>query len=515
MGNYGGNHLSAQPTVAEPNVEGRRRRSAWPVAGLAGVALAGSAVIGGAPTLTAATELAAQTYYLRGTNIGTVPPDAEYAAWADAVIDQTVGTHDPAEKVPYPGGFWFFSKGGFSDPTYDKSVAEGLASLKSLTGDDTGVIIYGFSQGAVVATEYKREKGAVGNTYVLVANPNRPNGGILERFTGVHVPIFDVSFNGATPTDGDTTYDIARQYDGWADFPKYPLNLLATANAFLGILYLHGKYDRDIDPAVLDDPTKTDKSVHGDTTYYLIHTDRLPLLMPLEWIVPGQILDAIDAPLRVLVELGYDRTDYGDPQSAGLIPNVNPLDVTKDLVDATARGVAVALSGKKDTATTQAVAPTSALRSDVMSAASEEQQGDSQHDDAGQAGAGGTGSSGHAASGVEVHGDSGGAAGDEDADDAGADVHETDAGDRADGNTLDDGNDGAHVTGGKQTGVQESDEDGDAAPGGTGSEATEQDHSGQGGTASDTTGTDPTASDTTSSHTAAAHASTTGTDSTS
>ena len=143
MGSIGGNHRAMEPMATQRGVTGRaaqRMRAALPVAGLVGVAVAGAAVIGGTPSLTAATELAAKTYYLRGTNIGTVPPDDQYAAWTDAVIDQTVGTHDPAEKVPYPGGFWFFSKGGFSDPTYDKSVAEGLATLKDMVGDDTGVV---------------------------------------------------------------------------------------------------------------------------------------------------------------------------------------------------------------------------------------------------------------------------------------------------------------------------------------------------------------------------------------
>lgn len=385
MGTIGGNHRAMEPMAARRGVTGRaaqRMRAAVPVAGIVGAAVAGAAVIGGTPTLTAATELAAKTYYLRGTNIGTVPPDDQYAAWTDAVIDQTAGTHDPAEKVPYPGGFWFFSKGGFADPTYDKSVAEGLATLKELTGDDTGVIVYGYSQGAVVATEYKRETGAVGNTYVLVANPNRPNGGILERFDGVHIPIFDVSFNGATPTDGDTTYDIARQYDGWADFPKYPLNLLATANALLGIAFLHGKYDADIDPAVLDDPTRTDKSVHGNTTYYLVHTDRLPLLMPFEWIVPGPILDIVDAPLRVLVELGYDRKDYGDPQPAGLVPAVNPVSLAKDLGDVSAQGVATALAASTEPAATPAPASVAraALRSGPSSSHSDGIQSDGDAD---------------------------------------------------------------------------------------------------------------------------------------
>jgi hypothetical protein len=35
----------------------------------------------------------------------------------------------------------------------------------------------------------------------MIGNPNRPNGGILQRFTGLYVPILDVSFDGATRTD--------------------------------------------------------------------------------------------------------------------------------------------------------------------------------------------------------------------------------------------------------------------------------------------------------------------------
>ena len=341
MGINRGRHRATRSTVMDRlKAGGQRIWSTVPAAGVAGVALAGSAVLGVTPVLTTAPQLLAQAYYLRGTNIGFVPPDDTYAAFADAVIDQTAGDHEPAEKVPYPGGFWPISKGYFNDPTYDASVAQGLVSLTNLVADQTGVIIYGYSQGAVVATEYMRGTGAVGNTYVFVSNPNRPNGGILQRFNGVSVPIVDITFNGATPTTGDITYDIARQYDGWADFPKYPLNLLATANALLGIVYLHGKYDQDIDPSVLNDPSKTDKTVYNNTTYYLIHTDRLPLLMPFDGILPDAFLDALDAPLRGLVELGYDRTNYGKPTTAGLFPQVDPVDGVTDLMQhATAQSV--------------------------------------------------------------------------------------------------------------------------------------------------------------------------------
>ncbi len=99
-----------------------------------------------------------------------------------------------------------------------------------------GDVVFGLSQGAVVISRYKaaHPEGGTGNTWVLVENPSRPNGGILERFAGLYIPVLDISVSGATPDNGDTTIDVARQYDGWADFPTYPLNFLATANAIAG-----------------------------------------------------------------------------------------------------------------------------------------------------------------------------------------------------------------------------------------------------------------------------------------
>jgi PE-PPE domain len=322
--------------------------------GLAAAAITGSVLLGAMPTLQGAQvtlTATTQAYYLRGTNIGRFPSDTAYAAFADGVIDATAGPHLPAQKVDYPAAFWPASAGYLTDPTYGASVRIGLDALHSTADGQGNALIYGYSQGAVVATRYKRETVAAGNTYVLVANPNRPNGGILQRFNGITIPILDVPFNGATPTGGDLTYDIARQYDGWADFPNYPLNLLATVNALLGIAFLHGMYDVDIDPAVLNDPSQTDVSQHGNTTYYLIHTDRLPLLMPLQGVLPDRVLDRLDKPLRVLVELGYDRTDYGKGTGAGLINPVNPVKVVKDLVDAIGPG------GDEDS-TDAAAAPT-------------------------------------------------------------------------------------------------------------------------------------------------------------
>ena len=112
----------------------------------------------------------------------------------------------------------------------------------------------------------------------MIGNPNRPNGGFLARGPDwLRIPILGVTFGGPTPTDtGNETLDFTRQYDGWSDTPTNPLNLLSDINSGLGIFYLHSDY---LSPAV-GTPVLQDQ--YGDTTYYLIPTDTLPLLMPLQ-----------------------------------------------------------------------------------------------------------------------------------------------------------------------------------------------------------------------------------------
>ncbi|MGN7782683.1 PE-PPE domain-containing protein [Mycolicibacterium sp. 22603] len=275
----------------------------------------------------AAPVQAAGTYYLEGTRIGNTtghqPPQDFVTAMRTGA-----GLGDPGDfrQVDYPAAIGPFSSGGLQDPTWNTSVERGLAHLgeQPIAGDT----VFGYSQGAVVASAYKAGHPANGVDYVLVENPGRPNGGIMARFGGLYVPLLDITFSGPTPVLRDpqpgagSTVDIARQYDGWADFPTYPLNLLATANAILGIIYLHGG-TQDLDATALSSIDTGDPRYyqqHGDTTYYLIPTERLPLLMPLRGILPDLLLDAIERPLRALVELGYDRSDYSKPTGAQLLP---------------------------------------------------------------------------------------------------------------------------------------------------------------------------------------------------
>jgi hypothetical protein len=305
------------------------RRLTLPVTGVAAVAAA--VAVGLTPTVATAPVLTAATVdYLRGTNIGWSPTDQEYRDFISRVLD---GTDTPANApassglVNYNAGFWPFSNNYIFDLTWNQSVAQGVQHLEAR--NPQGDVVFGLSQGAVVVSRYKAaHPEGTGNTFVLVENPSRPNGGILERFAGLYIPILDISVSGATPDNGDITVDVARQYDGWADFPTYPLNILATANAIAGMILVHGQTQTELTAAQIEAAKAGGNAyyqVHGDTTYYLIRTPLVPLLMPLKGIVPDPILGAIDPVLRRLIEMGYDRTDYSAPTKAQLLPGIGLL----------------------------------------------------------------------------------------------------------------------------------------------------------------------------------------------
>lgn len=270
----------------------------------------------------------------------------------------------------------------FGTRTFDQSVALGVGNLKNCvvgaacsanqylapSTTPSGFVVFGYSQSARVATIVKAglieqyrdpdtgdwAPGTPEASFILIGNPNRPDGGILRRFKGLYIPLLDVTFDGATPTDSCDatscrfpTADITRQYDGWSDFPTYPLNLLADLNAVAGILYLHSDYLVGTEANPVD--TYLWQGRYGDTHYYMIPTGRLPLLEPLAQIgIPAPILTALDAPLRVLVEWGYDRDGTpGDPTGAKVLRLKNPI---SDLVN-----LAVAIPTGWDDGISQAV----------------------------------------------------------------------------------------------------------------------------------------------------------------
>ncbi|UXA09967.1 PE-PPE domain-containing protein [Mycobacterium sp. SMC-8] len=290
------------------------------------------------------------------------------------------------ERLFGPGGpawpdepWWKLS--GLFDLTANQSLQKGADSLEAAiaANDNDHRVVYGVSQGAGVANVVKRRLAEQypGGTedhipdidFVLSGDPNLPNGGLASRFPGLYIPVLDLLLNGPAATDTPfDTIEIARQYDGFTDFPLYPLNLLADLNAILGVLYVHTHiFDVSL-PA--QEPTKSPafRGTHGDTSYYVFENPDLPLFGPLRTLgVPEPLIDVVEPFFRVLVELGYDRTiPPWDPTPARLIPKFDPVKLIVDLVNAVGEGInnAAALLGLPPVVKTSAPA-TSTDRDDV------------------------------------------------------------------------------------------------------------------------------------------------------
>lgn len=247
---------------------------------------------------------------------------------------------------------------GIPSLTFDESVARGATILHGAimaeyaAGRDT--VVLGFSQSASVATLEMRHLATLPPdlrpspdqlSFVLLGDPNNPNGGILARFPDVYLQPLGLTFSGATPDSPYPTTVYTRQYDGWADFPQYPLNVVADANAILGIFYSHGTY-QELTPAQIAAGIVQPVSPGAtDITYIQIPTANLPLLEPLRGVVPEPLLDLVQPNLRVIVELGYDRTGYADVHTpAGIFPaHLDPFAVMGDFARGTEQGVNDAL----------------------------------------------------------------------------------------------------------------------------------------------------------------------------
>jgi PE-PPE domain len=249
----------------------------------------------------------------------------------------------------------------------DLTVAEGLTDLQTAVSQqqiaDPGqpYVIEGYSQSALIAVDEKEALAASGQptpdvTVALFGSGNRPDGGIYERLDGLYVPGLEVDANGAEPTDlGIPTIDVAIQYDGLADMPEYPVNLVADLNDLLGVIYEHTSYGSGAVAGLFPSSTPlegpfTDQYVlgsseivmqqTGDTTFYLVPTSELPLLDPLlDLGVPESWLNIIQPALQVIVEAGYDRSvPFGDATPFELIPSIDPVTFLLEFANGVVQG---------------------------------------------------------------------------------------------------------------------------------------------------------------------------------
>ncbi len=236
----------------------------------------------------------------------------------------------------------FYPVTGIYQETLGTSVSQGVGILDNEIASQLSagnpVDIFGASQSAVIASlemeQLEHSDPSANASFVLIGDLMNPNGGIFERFDGLSLPSLGIDFYGATPADDFTTTIYTLEYDGYADFPKYPLDILSDLNAIEGINVVHGDY-LTLTPADLADAVQLATSGSTDTTYYLIPVDDLPLLDPVRDIpvVGNPIADLLQPDLTYLVNLGYGDPEYGystDPANVattfGVFPDLDEIE---------------------------------------------------------------------------------------------------------------------------------------------------------------------------------------------
>ena len=127
------------------------------------------------------------------------------------------------------------------------------------------------------------------------------------------MPSLCFTFGTATPDDSFPTRIHTIEYDGFADFPQYPIDVFSDLNAFIGILTLHGQYPF-LTPTQLANAIQLTNTVGPtQTDCYIIATSELspalqglPLLDPVRAIpvIGKPIADLLQPALTVLVDLG-------------------------------------------------------------------------------------------------------------------------------------------------------------------------------------------------------------------
>jgi hypothetical protein len=344
------------------------RRAAAVLVCCAAAAAAAITVEPGPKTVVDIDLRAASALIMTGTNMHVVD-----SAWMDMAvrnyIQPTLGGDYTEIPVTTPAQFWPFT--GSEDMYFDLSVLGGTDVIgEAITAQHNPAVVFGYSQSAVIATAAKRrlaDSAASGAStpevsFVMLANLNRPNGGLNARFTGAFIEKLGWTFSAAAPTNTSfTTIDVARQYDLFADFPSYPLNIFADANAVVALFYGAHDYSRvSLNPGDAGYHPNTVAQQWGDTTYYFIPTEQLPLLRPLRDLGANPLLmDALEPAMRVLVEAGYDRsTPFGQPTQAQLIPRDDFERVKEELNAAIEQGRAMWEAANPPVTTSGTATPT-------------------------------------------------------------------------------------------------------------------------------------------------------------
>lgn len=248
---------------------------------------------------------------------------------------------------------------GVKSLPFQNSVQTGLQILDAAIWEQihagNHVTVFGYSQSAVISSLEIEQLLSLGPnkpdpsqlSFIFIGNEMNPNGGILSRIPGLNISTLGLPFYGSTPDNPYPTTTYTLEYDGFADFPRYPLNVLSDINAVFGIITVHTQYPYLTSQQVANAILLPTEGVTSNQ-YYIIETADLPLLAPIRAIpVIGPPLAALVQPnLEVIVNLGYGDPRFGYstspaniPTPFGLFPDIPPGVVVDALVAGTQQGI--------------------------------------------------------------------------------------------------------------------------------------------------------------------------------
>ncbi|OBG39405.1 PE-PPE domain-containing protein [Mycobacterium sp. E3198] len=286
------------------------------------------------------------TFVLGGSGMPFPPPD-----FVTNVVSKYVAPHFPVGIVQalfMPAGE--YPDSGIKDLMQNISIARGVTALdnavqQQLAAGNT-INVLGYSQGANIAALEMKLLDPSGTpsdlpiNFVLLGNSMNPNGGWDARFPGLSLPTLGFSTLGPMPTNDFVTKVYTIEYDGWADFPRYPIDVFSDLNALAGMVTVHTGYDT-LTPTQINSAIALPTQGPTQTTFYMIPNPNLPLLDPVRLIpyVGNPIADLVQPVLTPLVNWGYGDPNFG--WSTGPANVATPFGLLPPLSDTTALGPAL------------------------------------------------------------------------------------------------------------------------------------------------------------------------------
>jgi hypothetical protein len=317
----------------------RRRGSRWLSVGLLASASAG--LLEMASVLNPAVGLADDTALIMGYTETPSP----LPSYVTEVMNLFISPSTPefAGQPTYPG-YLPVVQPTEEGADYQQVLTLGASQLNAGITDQLAtagnhVVVFGYSESTSIATQEMINEAALPTDqqfdpadlqFVLVEDLNNPDGGFLERLPSLAGSPFP-----ATPAD--TPYDTSIytvEYSGSSDFPEYPSDLLADENAAVGFVDLHPLllpgWPTSFSPSSLAGSVlePTSAGYDGNTEYFMIPTQDLPLLDLTRDLGGNASADLIQPDMRVIIDLGYNWTGGADV--------VTPADWTSPTIDTTA-----------------------------------------------------------------------------------------------------------------------------------------------------------------------------------